>query len=273
MSSEVRLSTLMGYVIPEGFSIGTKCSEERMSDEEVFEVISKAKSNFSRGQAQLGIILPNDIIRKEQINAASLSKGISWHTKRLIRTFEGKGVALDLGCGVGLSSIALIKKGWTVYALDKHKEVLDIFKSRISEVKAQLKPEEPALGKYAIINKDITDMSLKENLLDLVLAEDVLPYLSPDSLIPTIKKIYKALLPGGVFIGTLLINRELRNNEEVVLMASVCFLRAYSYTNPAFVTNIFRHVGFHMEACNFRNLFDSSHPAQLVSFVAKKLPS
>jgi SAM-dependent methyltransferase len=273
MSSEVRLSTLIGYVFPEGFSIGTKCCEERMSDEEIFEAISEAKSNFLRGQAELGIILPDDIVRKEQINAARLSQGISLYTERLIRTFEGKGVALDLGCGVGLSSIALIKKGWTVYALDKHKEVLDIFKSRISEVKAQLKPEESPLGKYAIINKDITDMSLKENLLDLVLAEDVLPYLSPDSLIPTFKKIYKALLPGGVFIGTFLINRELVTKEDVIPMATICVLKAYSYTNSAFVTNIFKHVGFHMEVCNFRNLFDSSHPAQLVSFVAKKLPS
>lgn len=271
VSSEVKRSTLFEYVIPAGFSDGTSCPEAVMSDEAILGAIDLAKSNFLRGQAKLGIKLPEDLIRQEQIVAARKSQGISPHTMGLIDTYKGKGIALDVGCGVGLNSIALLKKGWDVYALDLHKEVLDIFKAQVSKVASHAKAEETALGKYKIINKDITEMPLKACCLDLVLADDVLSYLSPDLLIPTIRKIYEALLPGGIFMGSLLVNREFSSDEDIVLMANVCALNAYSYTDPAVIANIFRYAGFHMEVCTLRVFPDPSHPARVVAFVARKL--
>lgn len=270
VSSEVRLSALF-KCYSDGFSDGTSCPEAVMSDEAILGGIDLAKSNFLRGQARLGIKLPKDFIRQQQILAAMKSEGISPHTMGLIDTYKGKGIALDVGCGIGLNSIAILKKGWDVYALDLHKEVLAIFEAHVSKVASHAKAEETTLGECTIINKDITEMLLEACSLDLVLADDVLSYLSPDLLIPTIRKIYEALLPGGIFMGSLLVNRELSSDKDIVLMARVCALNAYSYTDPVVISNIFRYAGFHMEVCTLRAFPDPSHPARIVSFVARKL--
>ncbi|MBM3192996.1 MAG: class I SAM-dependent methyltransferase [Chlamydiae bacterium] len=271
MSSTVTQSALVDYVIPPEFSYGTSCLEVLMGDEAVLRAIDLAKLHFIEGQDKLKVRFPAEFIREKQIFAAKSSSGISPHIKSLIDTYKGKGTALDVGCGVGLNSIALLKMGWNVCALDLYKEVLDVFKEHVSKVRSSVESKESNFGKYRIINKDITDMTLKASCLDLVLAYDVLSYLSPDSLIPTIRKIYAALLPGGIFMGSLLVNRELSTDEDVLLMVSMRALNAYSYTDPAVIANIFRYAGFHMEVCTFHPLIDSSHPGMVVSFVARKL--
>lgn len=266
VASDVRQSALVDYVIPAGFDEGESCSEEVMSDEQILRTIALAKSNFSDWQAKSEISFPIDFIKEQQIVAAKLSYGISKPLSSFISSCKAKGLALDVGCGIGLNSIALLTRGWDVYALDLHKEVLDEFEARVSVVERS-----ETFGKYKVINKDVTKINLKNSLLDLVLAYDVLSYLDPDALIPTIKKIYAALLPGGIFMGSLLANREVGIDEDIVLMASVCALNAYSYTDPCVIANIFRYAGFHIELCMFKPLMGLSYPARIVSFVARKL--
>lgn len=269
ISSEVSRSIFFDYIIPKSFGPdgGRPCPEEEMSDEKILESIEIAKKDFLIGQAKLSCKLSDEIIRRAQIDTASCAQGFSPLTESLMDTYKGRpGRALDVGCGIGLNCIELLSKGWVVYALDVHKEVLEIFKERLSEVKSE--KEAPC----QIINKDITKISLRKCFLDLVLANDVLSYIHPDELIPTIKKIYDALFPGGIFMGTFLVNTELNANIDILLMARVRTLNVYSYTNPAIVSNIFRYVGFRMEFSSLHNIHpDLAHPARLVYFVARKL--
>lgn len=269
VSSEVSRSVLFDYAIPKRFCPdgGSCCPEVEMSDEKILKSIDTAKLDFLIGQDKLRIKLPNEIIRRQQIVAASMSQGISPLTASLIDTYKGKaGRVLDVGCGIGLNCIKLLSKGWSVYALDVHKEVLKIFEDSLSVVKSE------ATAFCQIINKDITEIPLKERNLDLILANDVLSYLHPDALIPTIKKIYDALFPGAIFMGTFLVNTELNTDKDILLMANVRAFNVYSYTNPAIVSNIIRYAGFHMEVCSLHNIFpEPSHPARLIYFVARKL--
>lgn len=265
MSSEIKHSSLFRYAIPEGFDPnGIHCPDEKMTKKEIDESIELAKADFLRGKAALKIEFSEDFIRKQQIAAAKLSKGISQLTLSLISSYKGTGRALDIGCGIGLSCLALLSKGWSVYALDKHKEVLEIFETYLSEIEPK--------GKCTIVNKDITKVRLKPCDLDLVLTNDVLSYLPPDSLIPTIKKIYATLMPGGIFMGSFLVNRKLETDKDIIAMAQMRVLNSYSYTNPAIVANILRLIGFHMEICSLSPLMHSLHPACIVRFVARKLP-
>ena len=103
------------------------------------------------------------------------------------------------------------------------------------------------------------------------MAYDMLAYLPPKTLISTIRKIYDALLPGGLFVGTFLVNRELKTDNDVLEMAKGQASNSYSYTNPAIVANILQLAGFQMEVCTTHNPFpDPLHPACIVNFVARK---
>lgn len=203
---------------------------------------------------------------------AMCKQGISAFTDVLIKTHARAGKSLDVGCGKGLDSIALFRRNWSVDVLDIYQESLDKFEKMVSHGEnSEEKKSTSEERKYRIINADLSEAKLREDEYDLVMAYDVLSYLPPKSLMQTIEKIYKALMPGGLFAGTLLVNRKIEIDEDNKKMAGIHLMKAYSYTNPALVANILKHAGFQVEVSTLLEIFpDPTHPARLVGFVARK---
>jgi SAM-dependent methyltransferase len=275
ITSNFTLSTLHDYTLPANFNMqGTPIENIEMPEEKILESIQASKIYSSVGKS-LEEAVPEYLYKITQIIVASQSIGISPLTTSFLKSYRGKGTALDVGCGIGLNSVALFSRGWTVYPLDLYQELLDIFKKNISDLKAEKKTESANLGKFKTINGDITKIKLETNKIDLVLAFDVLSYIHPDDLIPTIKKIYATLLPGGLFMGSFLVHRALKTDRDIDLMAKIYACNSYSYTNPTIVANILQYAGFYVERSSLQeNIFPQpEHPADIVTFVARKIES
>lgn len=99
-------------------------------------------------------------------------------------------IATDLGCGTGIDSIALIKSGWKVIAIDKQTQAIEELKKNV--------PDQYAT-KLSIITGDFESISLSNVLL--VNASFSLPFSRPENFSALWKKIVESILPKGRFAG------------------------------------------------------------------------
>lgn len=121
---------------------------------------------------------------------------IGFHQELLNLVVRNSGVkncdkVLDIGCGTGLLSLKLLQKSnCLITGIDNSKEMLGVFKYKIKRLKLSKK-----------INcrlMDIDSLNFKDNAFDIAVSSVVLHHLK-DKLMP-LKKIYKLLKPGGIFI-------------------------------------------------------------------------
>ena len=92
-----------------------------------------------------------------------------------------------------------------------------------------------------------------------------------EHLAPTIKKIYDALLPGGIFAGTTLYSDEPNDGLDFKKMGEVGAMNAYAY-KKLFVVNILSEAQFMLEASSLELLScpDSTHSVYKWNFIARK---
>ncbi len=133
-------------------------------------------------------------------------------------------VAVDLGCGHGIHSIPLGRRGYRVFAIDSSRILLDELKSRAGQLPIQ------------IIEDDLTGFSkhLAAGSVALVTCMgDTLPHLlSPDEVSSVIHDAARCLMPGGILLISLrdYTLRELEGDARFIPVRSdegrihVCFL-------------------------------------------------
>ncbi|MDR7211434.1 class I SAM-dependent methyltransferase [Flavobacterium piscis] len=99
-------------------------------------------------------------------------------------------VASDLGCGTGVDTIALIKSGWEVIAIDRQTQSIEELKKNAPEKYAT---------KLSIITGDFESVSLPD--VSLVNASFSLPFCHPENFNSLWKKVVHSILPNGRFTG------------------------------------------------------------------------
>jgi 2-polyprenyl-3-methyl-5-hydroxy-6-metoxy-1,4-benzoquinol methylase len=100
--------------------------------------------------------------------------------------------ALDVGCGAGLASVALAKRGYLLYALDSVPEMIDMTR------RAAVSEGVPERISYA--RGDVQHLAFARETFDLVLAVGVLPWIPAPEIALT--EMCRVLKPGGHLIIT-----------------------------------------------------------------------
>jgi 2-polyprenyl-3-methyl-5-hydroxy-6-metoxy-1,4-benzoquinol methylase len=162
-----------------------------------------------------------------------------------------------LGCGIGANSIPLLKKNWKVTAIDLFEDSLHNLHKKAAKLSARVN----------LIRGDIKTLPFEKNEYDLILAVDVLPYTPAIDLVAMMKKIYEALKPNGIFIGTFFfLPTSNKFSKHITLMNSVGveFLK-----DPTLPREILKNAGFEILKINFRLEFDSEPVA--IEATAKKI--
>jgi len=124
-------------------------------------------------------------------------------TKKSLSWVKNKGRALDIGGGALNDSKFLLENGFTVDTVDSEDLSLDISKTIRNK-------------NFTMHPMRIENFELGTNKYNLVLANYVLPFITPKELKKLIFKIFKSLKDGGVFCGTFFgKNDHYKNNSEI----------------------------------------------------------
>jgi SAM-dependent methyltransferase len=164
--------------------------------------------------------------------------------------------AVDLGCGIGCTSIFLRELGWRVQAFDNFAPAVRALKEKLPE----------GTTNFTVTQADISSPVFEVPSCDLAVAVDVLPYLPPDALIPLLYKIYNALNPGGTFIGSLFFDPHSLERSDIVELSKS--LGAHFYENLHIAYSLLTHTGF--EIISYFPREDDGKTPLCVEFTAKK---
>ena len=100
--------------------------------------------------------------------------------------------AADLGCGEGTETLALLRLGWHVLAIDQKPEAIALLEEKVD-------PEHRALLATRVAIMETFDLPP----LDLFLACFSLPFCRPAYFPALWETVKKSLVPGGIFAGQL----------------------------------------------------------------------
>lgn len=98
--------------------------------------------------------------------------------------------AIDLGCGNGIDSIALLNDGWCVTAIDKEQSAIDHLSANVSPILQSKLITLPVSFEEAVIPSAL-----------FINATFSLPFSAPETFPIVWKNILNALSPGGRFAG------------------------------------------------------------------------
>lgn len=98
-------------------------------------------------------------------------------------------IAMDIGCGSGITTIELAKEVKKIYALDTSKKMIDAAKEKV---------ENSTVQNIRFFVADIFDTRWEKNCCDVVMAFNILCYIK--DLDSFLTRIYEILKPGGIFL-------------------------------------------------------------------------
>jgi tellurite methyltransferase len=112
--------------------------------------------------------------------------------------------AVDLGCGAGSDTLAMLERGWTVFAVDAEDEAIERVRRQVPDALADC---------LTTVVSRMEDVELPPRV-DLVWASFSLFFCRPDAFGGVWRRIGEAIRPGGRFGGELLGDRDTWAPEE-----------------------------------------------------------
>lgn len=106
---------------------------------------------------------------------------------------EDRGFAIDMGCGDGIETVALLEEGWRVLAIDGEATAVNLLRAKVSSA------HQPNLETRVASFADALDLPPA----DFIYAGYSLPFCPPEAFDTLWQTIIDALRPGGRFAGQL----------------------------------------------------------------------
>lgn len=125
-----------------------------------------------------------------------------------VEHFSSPGVAIDLGCGGGIETRELLRRGWQVVAVDQESAALELLEETVAaEDRARLTPYQATFD------------ALKLPTADFVWAGLSLPFCEPRSFTQLWQVIARSLRIGGRFAGDLFgVQHAWRERDEMTFV-------------------------------------------------------
>ena len=113
----------------------------------------------------------------------------------VLASFARPGFAVDLGCGAGIDTAAMLEHGWSVFAVDAQQQAIDRLRARVGET-----------DNLRTLRSGMEDVEVPS--ADLVWASFSLFFCDPRRFPSVWGRIRDAVKPGGTFAGQLLGDRD-----------------------------------------------------------------
>ena len=140
--------------------------------------------------------------------------------------------AVDLGCGIGTSSLWLLVAGYQVTAIDVCEAALN-----------QLRKDGEGWITDGKLHTELTSVEAANfREADLVVANDILPYTNPASLAQLLRKIFDSMNKGGNFFGSLFIENQSRKGPQTD--AALKQMGAWMLRDGKQVPSLLQSIGF-----------------------------
>ena len=133
----------------------------------------------------------------------------------VLDSFELPGEAVDLGCGAGIDTLAMLERGWQVFATDAEDEAIQRTRGRV--------PPELQLRLQTLVTP-MEDVELPA--ANLVWASFSLFFCDTPRFADVWARIGRAIVPGGRFAGQLLGDRDTWAPDEDISAFSEAQARA-----------------------------------------------
>lgn len=180
--------------------------------------------------------------------------------------FPNTGIIADIGCGIGLDSIALSQNGHTVYAFDPSPKMIDETKQNSAkyhlDIIAQVESFETLSKNY----KGYFDY--------IVSVGNTIAHLSLQQLNKAIKTIYKILKPGGkAFLHILnydLIISENKKINNIAVRDGLTIIRFYDFRKTKIDFNILSFLVDKPKDFKLVTTFHYPHTKKVISDYLKK---
>jgi ubiquinone/menaquinone biosynthesis C-methylase UbiE len=178
----------------------------------------------------------------------------------------GNGVALDLGCGVGIYSLDLHKIGYVVISLDISKSYLEKVRSlRITWFKVSRDDE----WRWHLINANAEYLPFRDNSLDFILCSEVLEHVP--NIFKAPREIIRCLKPGGILVlsipSSLSFTEKFLSGEEHLHKINPIWLREFLCAN-GFSLIQEKHCNFAIRPLR-RALFKLKMPSFFENFILR----
>lgn len=121
---------------------------------------------------------------------------------KLIKQNKKKGKHLDIGLGDGYLLEHLSKEGYECYGMDLAEESIAANRKRFEDNGLEI----------ALYSGNINNMPFNDGNFDIVTASEVLEHLNDEDLSIGIREVYRCLMPGGIFLGTVPADENLRDS-------------------------------------------------------------
>jgi len=167
-------------------------------------------------------------------NMIDFEKNLELRVNAYKNIFPNSGIVADIGCGIGLDSIALASNGHSVHAFDPSPKMIEETKTNSAkynlDIIAQVESCETLANKY-------------KGYFDYVISVgNTIAHLSVQQLNKAIKTIYKILKPGGkVFLHILnydLIISENKKINNIAVRDGLTIIRFYDFRKTKIDFNI-----------------------------------